>query len=213
MRRADEPGLRERKRLATRRAIQLAVLRLAVDRSPEKVTVEDVSHAADISPRTFFNYFPTKEAALAGDPFELPSAAEVEAFVTAGPSASLLRGLGELLASSAENASHDVELQLLRKMLLKRHPQLLVTRMAVMRGYEEQLAGLVAERLAKDDPALSGDPARLQSTARLVTLVAFGAMRHAWTLWSDSGGSVPLADGLRSAFEQLERILPPVRPQ
>ncbi len=34
MRRADEPGLRERKRLATRRAIQLAVLRLAVDRSP-----------------------------------------------------------------------------------------------------------------------------------------------------------------------------------
>ncbi len=207
----EASGLRERKRLATRRAIQFAVLSLAADRGVEKVTIDDISRAADVSPRTFFNYFPSKEAALIGDPLEVPSAEEVDAFIAAGSGASLLSGLGELLASSAENASRDVELQMLRRTLLKQHPHLLAMRMAAMRSYEDQLTEFVAERLAKDDPGLAADGQRLQDTARLVTLVAFGAMRHAWTLWADTGGSVPLVERLRAAFEQLERILTPVR--
>ena len=40
--REQQPGLRERKRLATRRAIEIAVLRLASERGPERVTIDDV---------------------------------------------------------------------------------------------------------------------------------------------------------------------------
>ncbi|MBW8873252.1 MAG: TetR family transcriptional regulator, partial [Leifsonia sp.] len=46
-----ELGLRERKRLATRRAIQLAALRLVKDRGLDAVTIDDISHDADVSPR------------------------------------------------------------------------------------------------------------------------------------------------------------------
>lgn len=56
---------RERRKLATRRAIQLAALRLAVERGPEHVTVQAISDAADIAPRTFFTYFSSRDEALA----------------------------------------------------------------------------------------------------------------------------------------------------
>ncbi len=55
------PGLRERKKLRTKAAIQIEAMRLFLDRGFEQTTIEDIADAAEISPSTFFNYFPTKE--------------------------------------------------------------------------------------------------------------------------------------------------------
>ena len=55
---------RERRRAATRRQVADSALRLALERGVESVTVEQISEAADIAPRTFFNYFSSKEDAL-----------------------------------------------------------------------------------------------------------------------------------------------------
>src|SRR5580698_7084703 len=101
------PGLRERKRVATRQAIQRAVLRLALDRGIERVTVEDISRDADISPRTFFNYFVSKEAAMAGDSPALLETSGIEEFVQGGPTGDLLRDLGDLIAAAADQASES----------------------------------------------------------------------------------------------------------
>jgi AcrR family transcriptional regulator len=56
-----EPGLRERKKQQTRRAIADAAKRLFLARGFEQVSVAEVARAADVSEQTVFNYFPTKE--------------------------------------------------------------------------------------------------------------------------------------------------------
>ena len=60
----ETTGLRERKKAQTRSAISSAVMLLALDRGLEAVTVDDIAVAANVSVRTFHNYFGSKEEAL-----------------------------------------------------------------------------------------------------------------------------------------------------
>src|SRR6266851_5637749 len=57
-------GLRERKKLAARRALGSAAFRLAMERGLENVTIEDITAEADVSLRTFGNYFSSKYEAI-----------------------------------------------------------------------------------------------------------------------------------------------------
>ena len=57
-------GLRERKKQATREALRAAALRLALERGPENVRVDDIADAAGVSPRTYNNYFASREHAI-----------------------------------------------------------------------------------------------------------------------------------------------------
>lgn len=63
---ARPDGLRELKKQATRRAIHHAALGLAAERGIDGVTVGEICAAAEVSQRTFFNYYPSKAAAVLG---------------------------------------------------------------------------------------------------------------------------------------------------
>jgi AcrR family transcriptional regulator len=64
------PGLRERKKAKTRAAIQQQAMRLFRERGYAGTTVEDIAEAAEISPTTFFRYFPTKEDVVLSDDYD-----------------------------------------------------------------------------------------------------------------------------------------------
>jgi AcrR family transcriptional regulator len=64
-------GLRERKKIRTRATIREHAFRLFQAQGYEATTVEQIAEAAEVSPSTFFRYFPTKEDVVLQDDMEL----------------------------------------------------------------------------------------------------------------------------------------------
>jgi len=198
-----EPGLRERKRLATRRAIQLAAIQLVADNGLDRLTVDEIGRVADISPRTFFNYFSTKEAAIVGDSPTLPDEQFIVEFVEGG--GSLLDALARLFTEAVERMAEDRELTQLRRAIVKQNPQLFAMRISSMHEFQRDIEHVVLRRLRFENPGL--DDETLASRANLTTHVAVGAMRHAWLHWSNDGEGADLARALHESFAMLEGLL------
>src|SRR6266702_4057962 len=194
---AQLPGRRERKKLATRQALQGAALQLVAERGFEQVTVEDISEAADVAPRTFFNYFSSKEEALLGNVPE--KEAVVHRMVVDRPAAeSPLDAVCQVLREMTLRLAERREELLLRQQVIERHPGLLARQLGLYASFERALAAAVAERLGVD-PA-DGLYARVVATA------AVAAARTAVSSWMADQGRQPLADLVDAAFLHLRDL-------
>lgn len=153
-----KPGLRERKREELRQRIERAALELMLEHGFADVTVEMICESADVSRRTFFNYFGSKEAVVVGrDPGPLPEHLQ-EAFID-GPRGSILADLVRMLLAMMTTKPHDVDQKIWRARLeLIRSDMTLAKAMAdKVAAKNRDLEDLVARRIRKRYGA-SGTP-------------------------------------------------------
>jgi AcrR family transcriptional regulator len=186
--------LRERKKLQTRTALTEAALRLALDKGPDDVTVEEIAEAADVSVRTFFNYFPHKEYAILGrNPAHLEAALELIA--TAPAEQSPLTTMWLIV--------HDVLRDLLSEGSLTRRGELIMTSPSLL--YHLMLSSIDDERqLSAAMTQRIGDPLR----ARLIVTAAGTACRVAVELHKTMPDSAP-GDLVDQAFLLLAQGIDP----
>lgn len=174
-------GLRERKKRATRRALSDAALRLAMDRGVANLTVEEISEAAGVSARTFFNYFSDKEQALFGD---RPLLADPERMAALMRDADdVVDGLHRIALAAVAASADSREQMWLRLKLLERCPEMTPRLFAKLDGLRDLLAAAVAARVG-------GEPTDVYP--QLMAGVAFAALRLAVIRWvGDQGDHRP----------------------
>jgi AcrR family transcriptional regulator len=178
-------GRRDRKKRQTRAAIEQAAVSLVAEAGLSQVTVEAIAERADVTTRTFFNYFADKEDAVLG----------------------ILRGEGALTGDDAgqgvpEGPIIDVGLALLRgqlqamgqahpaanaerRLILTRHPELVVRQVERYVAVEDQLTAVLI-RVLERDQVPEPDRGRL---ARAATFVLTAAARLAVEQWCREPGA------------------------
>ncbi|HEU5161440.1 MAG TPA: TetR family transcriptional regulator [Streptosporangiaceae bacterium] len=178
----DRLPLRERKKLKTRRAIQEHALRLFVEQGYDATTVEQIAAAAEISPSTFFRYFPSKEDCVLTDEYD-PVMAEV--FRAQPPELGVLDALRAMYRQVfAQMYPRDKEQILTRTRLILSVPALRARSFDLM--HQEALTTfmeLVAERSGRpvDDPRV-----------RALTWATTAALEASIVTWVDSDGALDL---------------------
>jgi AcrR family transcriptional regulator len=192
-------GLRERKKAATRVALSEAAIRLAVVHGLDQVTTDAIAAEADVAPRTFRNYFASKEEAVLAQ-----VAQQARAF------ADLIRArpAGEPVWDSVRAASVTVfngligELAKMRQRheLIASSPTLAVQFLAVCEETERLIAEAIAERVGVD---VHSDP-----YPRLQAGVAVLALKSAMESWHQDPDAVELPELAGQAIDLVRAGLP-----
>lgn len=116
-------GLRERKKIKARAAIERAALELVLERGYDGATVEDICERAEVSKKTFFNYFPSKAAVITGRMDEFPDAEQLVAMMEAHSEMCYLDVLVNMISADYTVREGD-ETSELRRQAMCQMPQL-----------------------------------------------------------------------------------------
>jgi AcrR family transcriptional regulator len=186
-------GLRERKKQKTRDAIQRAAMRLFAEQGYEATTIEQIADAVEISPSTFFNYFPSKEdvvftddydqlfvSVFAGRPAEEPLGVAIRQTVT--------QALGEVL-------ERDRDVILTRARLVLSEPALRARVWEDLVQAQQQFASLIASR--------TGRPAD-DFEVRITAMVVVAALAAASEEWVRSDGRPDMMEMINRALDVVE---------
>jgi len=188
-------GLRERKKEATREGLHEAALRLAAERGPDRVTIDDIADAAGVSRRTFSNYFSgIQEALLYREQERMRLLLDmIQARPAREPAwTALTRAAFEL----SERVGERDPMWLAQARLVRHHPSLAGYQVAAYAALERDLAELVAARQETQDPYA-------QMRARLVAAAYLSALRIALQTWLDDPSGPALPEVLREALNGM----------
>src|SRR4051812_16541369 len=191
-------GLRERKKLATRVALHEAALRLVAERGLEHVSVDDIAERAEVSPRTFFNYFSSKDDAVLGlDPAATDHMVE---FLRGRPAEeSPVQAMRAVARAQAAEMLGETELWPLRLRVIETHPALLGRLAASFGQSERAMTAAIAERTGSTADDLY---------PQLLAGVGAAAMRSALHTWLAGDFAASLPDLVDEAWDVLAAGLP-----
>ncbi|WP_322723826.1 TetR/AcrR family transcriptional regulator [Streptomyces spongiae] len=176
------PGLRERKKQATREALREAALRLAVEHGPDQVRVEDIAEAAGVSPRTYNNYFASREQAIVSA-VSADREARIAAAVAARPAGvRLADAIAEAVVEQYTNTGEHEHEALL---LITTRTALRDAFLDTTAGIEAPLTAVIAERI--------GDVGA--HAARVLAASVAAAVRIALEGWLQPTGNAEAAGG------------------
>ncbi|OBH10644.1 TetR/AcrR family transcriptional regulator [Mycobacterium sp. E1747] len=191
-------SLRERRRLQTTNDIHTAALRLARERGYDNVTIEQISAEAGIAERTFFNYFATKEAAVAYAPLELPDDLTGEFMGRGKASRSVV--LSELIALIAQHLEQHPPSRRQTddiRVVAMEHPTVLAAVLTTYEAFHASTADIVSKRLKL--PATDEVP-------QLIASLALATVRTGIDMWSHADPTDP--DTPVPYVRRAARILP-----
>ncbi|UVE95683.1 TetR/AcrR family transcriptional regulator [Dietzia sp. B32] len=209
----DPHSLRDRKRRATMVAIENAATALVLENGYDAVTVDQICAAAEVSKRTFFNYVPSKEAAVIGTtPEDVPESSRAD-FLDR-PDRDVLDALLRLyLAAFAATRTADKDqtatLAQRRRAIFRAEPELAAARMTASSRFQLRLADLVTTHLDRHPSLRRLVGATVEAEARAcVALVAATANLglSAW-LTRDSATFDDLDDDCATALRQLALLV------
>ena len=191
-------GLRERKKLRTRRAIADAALRLFDERGYEETTISDIAAAADISPRTFFSYFPSKDDVVFAEMDE--RLADVRAGLSERPDGeqplATFRRVTEALVQAI--AAEDGEYGAIQVALIRERPSLQAQALKRLSDAEDGFVRVLRDLVPDLDDV----------TAVTVVGVAFGGLRAAITYCRAQGyGPERTREATERALAIVEQVL------
>lgn len=184
-------GLRERKKAATRLALRAAAVKLFRRYGPDAVTVEDICAEADVSPRTFFNYFAVKDEVVFGCDAERAESLAVEVACRPAdedPLTAVEAVLGQIITDTGVGLWHE------QMLLLRDYPELLPRMQAGSKAFEAALADGLGRRIGR---------AAVDPYVRTLAAVALAAMRGAITTWLDGPDGI---DPRRSFAEAIAMV-------
>ena len=191
-------GLRERKKVDTRKRIESAALDLFERDGFESATIGDIAAAVDIAPRTFFHYFTTKEDVVLADYADRLRriiATLADRPVTEVPWTALQR------AFVAVAADYEVEQpQLLRRFqIIASTPSVFARSLQLQAGWEDALADALTQRM--------GTEAARDIAPSLLAAAALAAMRASLRHWLVGAGVKSLPQQVTECFDRLSRGL------
>ena len=189
------PGLRERRKKLTAAELEAAAYRLFGERGFDAVTVDDIAAEADVSRRTFFRYFASKEDVLLADHFT--QLARLREAMAARPADEpIVTALRNAVLSMTGDFEARKEMVILRGRLMRDTPSLQARSLVHQKLWEDAMQEMVAERLGVD-PVKDLRPG-------VVSAAALAAMRVAFTNWLSGGCDSDLIALTTEALDLLD---------
>lgn len=195
----SELNLRERKKLATRETLSHAAWSLMIEHGIDSVTPEAIAETADVSSRTFRNYFSSREEAIL-DGLMRRMTPIPETLRERPVGEPLWDSLTEVLPNliSERIGARDDFVVLLR--VIRENPAMLAQHLVVLDHGRRLFTEIIAERTGTD-------PERDLAPCLLAAAVA-AALRTSIEVWADNDAGAALPDLIRDSLAQLRAGLP-----